>query len=297
MLLGWLTAVVAGACAPIDAQLNGDRWTNATASAFRTELAVEDSRGRCLGDDARVQVVWQGNAPIGVSVVWKHGETERQLRRVFDPSAVDPAGFMLALSAVVSELLREARETWPQATVEEPAPIERSAEPLRTRAVMARLAGELYSGGAALGGGDLAYRTVLPARLELSLFAGGRAAVTRSSALGTVSLAAAGGGLGLLFHLVEGGPLRLSLLAESAVSHAWVTAVATGGATGRSTTAITASLRGGLELAFRPGASWWALGLCAGAPLRGLQLTDGSGVVTAVSGVEGALTLSGGVGW
>jgi len=123
----------------------------------------------------------------------------------------------------------------------------------------------------------------------IDLFAGGRAALMRSSALGTVNLATFGGGVGLLFHLVEGGPLQLSLLAESAVSHAWVKATGSAGATARSTTAVTVDLRGGLELSFRPGASWWALGLCAGAPLRGLVLTDGAGTVTAVSGVEGVM--------
>lgn len=299
MLLGWLTALCAGAvCAPIDAELTGDRWTAATAAAFRAELAVEDARGgRCLGDDARVRVVWQGKEAIGVSVVWKRGDTERQLRRVFDPSAVDPAGLLLALSAVVSELLSEAREAWPQPPALLTQPVVEPPAPQRTRAVMARLGGELYSGGAALGGGDLSFRAVLPARFEASLFAGGRAALMRSSAMGSVNLAAFTGGLGLLFHLVEGGPLRLSLLVESAVSHAWVNAVGTGGATARSTTAVTVDLRGGLELAFRPGASWWALGLCAGAPLRGLALTDDAGTVTAISGIEGAITLSGGVGW
>jgi hypothetical protein len=300
MVTAGLWALCAAAvCAPIDADLTGDRWTPKTANAFRAELAVEDSRGgRCLGDDALVRVVWQGNEPIGVSVVWKHGATERQLRRVFDPSAVDPAGLMLALSAVVSELLGEARESWPAppaAAVE--APVAPPPPPARTLAVMARLGGELYFGGATLGGADLAFRAVLPARLELSLFAGGRAALLRSTALGTVNMTTVGGGLGLLLLLVEGGPLRLSLLAESAVSHAWVTAQPVGMATGRSTTGVTVDLRGGLELAFRPGVIWWALGLSAGAPLRGLVLTDSAGVVTAVHGIEGALTLAGGLGW
>lgn len=287
----------AATCPPVETALDGDRWTAVSERAFRAELAVETGRtSQCASDNARVRLVWQGDEPVGVSVTWQTGATERVLRRSFDPKSVPVAGLMLALAAVTGELLNEAALTWPEPKVEVVAPPPEEPEKARTVAVLARLGGALYSGGSTFGAGAVAVR-LAPSRVEIDLSLKGSGALSRASALGSVSLAGFGGAAGLAVRALDLGPVSLLPFAQLEVTHLWALVSAGDGATARATTAITVAARGGLELAFRPGGSWWALGLSIGAPVRGASFTDGTGSVSAVSGVEGGLTLSAGPAW
>ena len=301
-----MLAALVAACPEVDAELTGNRWTPAAEASFRGELKVEASRERlCLVEstarDAHVRVVWQGEEPMGISVSWMNGQTERQLRRRLEPQRVAKEGLMLALAAVVGELLHEARVALVPEPVVEVAPpvpvaVVEAAPSRQSVGISVRLGGELYSAGAHFGGGELSVRPLLPSRFEIDLFVGGRTALVRSNVNGSVSMSALTFGLGVLFHLLELQTVLVSVQLSGMGAHQWVTATPVAAVTGRSTQAWTAVARAGLELAWRPGRTWWALGAGLGVPVRGLALTDGASTIAAVNGVEAYLTLAGGFG-
>lgn len=298
-MLGLISLLLAAvSCPAVDAELSGDRWTRAAEAAFRTELSVETTRSaKCLGENAKVRLVWQSDEPVGVSVTWRTGETERVLRRAVAPGSVPADGLMLALAAVVSELLRETETPGPVAEVEEAPPAVAEPQAPRTAAVFARLGGALYGSGALFGGGAVALRLALPARLELDVSLGGRGAATRSTAAGSVTLASVGGALGLALKAVDFDAFSLLPLVQVEAGWVWGLAAPAVGFTAQGGGAFLLAARAGLELAFRPGAAWWALGVTVGAPLRGAAFTDGASAVASVSGIEGGVTLSAGPAW
>lgn len=285
--------LVLAACPTVDTELAGGRWTQETEAAFRAELNVETSRiEHCLAG-ARMRLVWQGDEPVGVSVIWQTGETERQLRRSFDPRSVPADGLMLALAAVAGELLREA---WHEPVVEAASP--ETPEPVRSAAMFVRLGGAVYGSGSTFAGGAIAVRFALPMRLELDISAGGRGALSRSSAAGSVSLASVTGALALAVRALELGAFVVLPLVQAEAGWVWALPASTSSTVRvQQGGAVLVTARAGVELAFRPGSVWWSLALTAGAPLRGAAFTDGTSTVTGVAGFEGGLTLSVGPAW
>jgi hypothetical protein len=91
--------------------------------------------------------------------------------------------------------------------------------------------------------------------------------------------------------------VTLGLIAQAEVGWIFAGVSANAGATAQTRGGLVASARAGLELVFRPGASWWLLSVTGGAPLKGLALTDGTRTVAAVSGFEGLVALSVGPAW
>jgi hypothetical protein len=220
-----------------------------------------------------------------------HGELERKLQRTFDPRGTPDDGLMLSLAAVAGELLHEVRqELLPEPKVAAPVSVAQAP----TRSLSVRLAGEVYSAGEALGGGELSFRFAILPRVDLELFAGGRTAAGRSGAEGTVWAQAFNFGLAALVRLWRWENWVLGAQAAGAFSTQWFHATPKEGATTRPLRGWTAFVRGGVELAWHRGATLWALAVGAGAPARAYVVRDSTGTLAAIGGIEGYLSLSGG---
>ncbi len=281
-------------CRQIDATVTGGQWSAQSESAFRAELRVEIERaGLCLvavssGEAVgHVRAEWEAQLPISLSVSFLQGSTERTLRRQFAATQLPSDGLMLALAAVVGELLHEARlvPERPQAPTVSGVP---------ARSLSLRVAAEFYSAGQTQAGGEVALRVGLARWLDAELFIGARAALPRASTDGEVSAMAATAGLSAIIPIIRGEQLTFGGLAGIGFGWLWFNAVAKEGAMAKAAQGWTAFLRGGLELAFRPGATVWSVSAGAGAPLRGFVARDSNSTISGAAGVEGYVSVAGG---
>ncbi len=300
LLLSLVLGAGSASCSKPEVALLGARWSPPVAASFRAEWRAEADAARCLLEQTHIEVSWVGSAPLEIIVTWQHHDTEQRLRRLFDARGLPAEGLPLALSAVVSELLNEARSVQAAADARVGSSVEPATyvgETPRTVGVFARLVGQQFANGATSAGADAVVRWAPVGRHEAEVFIGGRGVLARAGPLGSASMAGLCGGLGYSFRVVEFGRWALHAQVVGEVTRWWARATPLGQASTRAPAGYTISARGGLELSFRPGSTWWALGLGAGAPVLGFEVTDGQQPVLTLSGFQAALTLGAGVSW
>jgi hypothetical protein len=296
-------------CPGVELSFRGDRWTEAATRRLQAELEIEVRRSELCHEAegrprAQVLFVWDGREPIGVSVIFTRGQTERALSRRLEPAGLPADGLSLALAAVTGELLGEANVVLrPQAlqAVEAPAlvhPMSPSSSVAEAAhlTLTARAAGEGWSGGVVQGGGDgaLAWWSE---RWGAELFVGGRSALVRNAADGALHAAAVALGGSGSAALIQGTAWRLSADAGLAAEWAWFTTEASAGWTGTNGRGWTLDGRFGMAVAWSAGGLRWSLGAGVDVPLHALALTDGASQLEAIRGVGAYCALGGGWTW
>jgi hypothetical protein len=293
-----VTAVVllclqaAAACPEVEVDFRGGQWTPTRTAQLEKELGLELSRAGICGGSTRsaVLLVWEGDEPIGLAVTVRSQGTETVLRRTIDPSVIPADGLPLEVAAVVGELLREIVS--PPA----PPPKETPSPETAPRWALGVRASGLGSAGSLSGGGDVFARHSLGA-FAVQLGVGGGAGRAPAGSAGVVEVSRAAVGVSGLLRLW--GSERWALSAEAGVWGGlwWLTARAADGWTGASTDTWSVSGRAGLELTvhLQP----WVLLLSGGldAPLRPVNVTDGTERVAAVVSWAGYLTLGVALTW
>jgi hypothetical protein len=296
-------------CPGVEVSFRGDRWTEAATRRLQAELEVEVRRSELCHEAegrprAQVRFVWDGREPIGVSVIFTRGQTERALGRRLEPAGLPADGLSLALAAVTGELLGEANVVLrPQAPPAVEAPVLAQHSDVSAPgvdaphlALTARAAGEGWSGGVVQGGGDGALAWWSD-RWGAELFVGGRSALVRDAADGALHAAAlALGGSGSA-AVARGSAWRLTADAGVAAEWAWFTTEAAAGWTGAPGRGWTLNGRLGMALAWSGGGLRWSLGAGVDVPLHALALTDGASQLEAIRGVGAYCALGGGWAW
>jgi len=195
--------------------LDGDPWPERPRATLETQIAIEAQRlslFACLSSDgpprAEVRATLDANG-IKVEVTTSTSGTTRRLERLVPRARLGAPELATELAFVIGELVGEALHNPPAPPPPPPAApifiapavIERPAPPRRKFALGARAASEVFS--TVFVGLDLVGRARLAERWQLELSATGRMTPSGTSALGTASAFAIGGGLGLGFAIVS----------------------------------------------------------------------------------------------
>jgi hypothetical protein len=289
-----LGAAPAYADCPIS--IGGSGFDDALSQHVQRELDVELEHVKiCQGSKAfRVALRWETGGDVVVQVSGDGRELKRQVSTADIPLDALP----LTLAAVSADLLNAFEKPAPVAPVAEAAEEEApgTPKPAPTWRVSARLAGETWSGGQLQGGGDVALRWA-PSRIAFELAAGGRAALTKTFAAGSVGSTSALGSFSVLPGIVRGPNLEIFGEVAICAGAIWFSGTAANGFTAQSRSAALVSARAGLEVALLLGHALFSLRGGLDVPLHGVSATDGAQSLVAISGVGGYLTLGGGLGW
>jgi hypothetical protein len=293
VLLGGLLSVPAHADCPVS--IGGSGFDDALSQHVQRELDVElEHLKMCQGSTTfRVALRWETGGDVVVQV----SGAGRELKRQVSVADIPLDGLPLTLAAVSADLLNAFEKPVPAPPVAEAAEETPSApKPAPTWRLSARLAGETWSGGQLQGGGDLALRWA-PSRIAFELAAGGRAALTKTFAAGSVGSTSALGSFSVLPGIVRGPNLEIFGEVAICAGAIWFSGMAATGFTSQSRSAALVSARAGLEVALLLGHALFSLRGGIDVPLHGVSATDGAQPLVAISGVGGYLTLGGGLGW
>jgi hypothetical protein len=288
-----LTAAAARADCPVS--IGGSGFDDALSQRVQRELDVELERVKICqrSETFRVALRWETGGDVVVQV----SGAGRELKRQVSAADVPIDGLPLTLAAVSADLLNAFEKPVPPPAAEAAAEEEPAApKPAPTWRVSARLAGETWSGGQLQGGGDVALRWA-PSRIAFELAAGGRAALSKSFAAGSVSSTSALGTFSVLPGFVRGPNLEIFGEVAVCAGAIWFSGAPVAGFTAQSRSAALVSARAGLEVALLLGHALFALRGGIDVSLHGASATDGSQPLVAISGVGGYLTLGGGLGW
>ena len=260
---------------------------------------------------ARVMLRASEVAPLGVGIDVVDAVTNKRVVRDVDLAKVPEDGRPFALAVATDELLRAswvelalekrepspappevkkaALEALPPAPVPErdrisPPPARATAEGVAPTAGL-RLATEHYSAGQTHFGVDVTLRLPLSRRLGVELAFGARKALGVEADSGAVSASALGGEASAWLGLAAVSPVTLDAFAGVRALRISFDASADPGATERDTARWALTARGGLAL--RVGGKLRA-GLRAGlgAPLVGVEISEGQRVISGVAGLE-----------
>jgi hypothetical protein len=258
------------------------------------ELDVELERVKICqrSETFRVALRWETGGDVVVQV----SGAGRELKRQVSAADIPVDGLPLTLAAVSADLLNTFEKPAPAPAAEVAEEASAAPKPAPTWRLSARLAGEAWSGGQLQGGGDLALRWA-PSRIAFELAAGGRAALSKSFAAGSVGSTSALGMFSVLPGFVRGPNLEIFGEVAVCAGAIWFSGTPTAGFAAQSRSAALVSARAGLEIALLLGHALFALRGGIDVPLHGASATDGAQPLVAISGVGGYLTLGGGLGW
>ncbi len=290
-------AVAQADCPNVEVALEGSGFTDVIAKRVRSAtFAIELDRAKqCVeADHFRVLFSWPDSGTIAVSATTKRNGTEREFRRVVEPSQVPADGLALTLAAVAAELLTEldrAREA------QEAPPMAEPPVPLHSGFLTARAAGEAWSHGTTQGGADLALRWLPASRLGIEVSFGGRAALAVNATAGIVRSSEALGGLSLLPILVRTERFTLAVEAGATVGGVWFSATPHDGFSATAQSGWALNGRFGLEAALHFAHGMIAIRGGLDAPFHGVTATDSGTELVGIAGPGGYLSLGGGFAW
>jgi hypothetical protein len=282
-------AAASAACPTVEVLLEGA--PQEIARRVRTELDVELQRETLCeqAGTATVTLSWREGGSVDVSVNATRDGVDRQFHRRVESSEVPRDGLALTLAAVAAELLSELNRPTAAAPPTEEQPAEPAPDSTKAELV-ARAAAEMWSGGHAQVGGELALRLALFTRLEMELSLGGRGGISRTVDAGVVHSEALSVSISALPLLVRGDAVHLAAEAGLAGGPIWFTGALT-------MAGVLISARGGLELSLNLSHAVLALRAGVDVPLRGIAAAQGDRVLFAASGVGGYVSLGGGYTW